>query len=90
MKTKKKFEEFSEAQKKQVQEAQKKGAAARANQTHCVNDHPYTRRNTYFSPSTGKRECKICRAERQRQSRKRAKEQTAMLYENTFSSSHIE
>ena len=40
-------------------------AAKRARQTHCVNGHRFTNRNTYVN-SKGHRTCKRCRADRMR------------------------
>lgn len=34
--------------------------------THCPKGHPYDEANTYRKPSTGKRDCRICMAERDR------------------------
>ena len=37
--------------------------AQNARKTHCKNGHPYTEENTYRSPTSGWRKCKVCRAE---------------------------
>ena len=46
-------------------------AAQQRAKTHCTAGHEYTLENTYISPKTGSRDCKICRKERNRQSRER-------------------
>lgn len=45
--------------------------------THCPAEHPYSGDNLYLNPTTGKRECRACNAERTRQYRRRQKELAA-------------
>jgi hypothetical protein len=48
------------------------GTGARQRErTHCTQGHEYTPENTYISPKTGVRDCKICRKNRNRESRER-------------------
>lgn len=46
-------------------------AAQQQAKTHCSQNHEYTPENTYINPKTGTRDCKICRKERNRESRER-------------------
>lgn len=40
--------------------------AVNAARTHCVNGHEFTTDNTYITPSRGRRECRTCHRERER------------------------
>jgi len=56
--------------------------ARRARQTHCLHGHEMTAGNTYITPSTGRRQCRMCRrlrnriASRERTLRKQAARKT--------------
>ena len=39
---------------------------ARVARTHCRHGHPVTEENTYTSPTTGHRSCRVCRQERRK------------------------
>lgn len=48
-----------------------------AEKTHCPQGHPYDEANTYVVPSSGVRQCKICRAEHARRLYERRKREAA-------------
>jgi len=51
---------FHGTAKDNVQDMIKKGRGARQKITHCPSGHPYSKENTYITPSTGGRCCRIC------------------------------
>lgn len=44
-----------------------------AEKTHCINGHPFDETNTYTVPTTGRRQCVICRAAADKRRQKRRK-----------------
>jgi WhiB family transcriptional regulator, redox-sensing transcriptional regulator len=50
-----------------------KMAAKVARENVCKRGHEYTPENTYIIPSSGYRECRVCRSDKRKQSRQRAR-----------------
>lgn len=45
--------------------------AANSNKVECINGHPFDEANTYYRAGSGRRDCRICTADRQRAYQKR-------------------
>lgn len=61
----------------------KQQRANRRGYTHCHRGHELTPENTYVSPSTGKRRCRTCKAQWQRDSRRAAARRAIQEKEQT-------
>jgi len=79
---------LTEAEYRQRIENINKIAAERRAATHCLNGHPFTEENTYWT-GRGLRNCRICRSDRAARQRTEKKIERMLAFQRAFGGDEI-